>query len=199
MVPISSTDAAVASINGLRPDDKVWLTDLARRSIAHGLESGVPLPAHTVEAGAAVRVVRGSFVTLRTPDADLRGCIGSIEAIRPLFEDVIHNAYAAAFEDPRFPGVQTAELPGLHIHISVLSPREAIACDSEDDLLDQLRPGIDGLVLIDGRRRGTFLPSVWETIHDVREFLTHLKLKAGLPPDYWSASLCFERYTTESW
>jgi AmmeMemoRadiSam system protein A len=112
--------------------------------------------------------------------------------------DVAHNAYAAAFMDPRFLAVTEDELENLEIHISVLTPAVAMTFDSEEDLLKQIRPGIDGLVLEDGRHRGTFLPAVWESLPDVKSFLQHLKQKAGLPDNYWSDSLKVSRYTTES-
>jgi len=120
-----------------------------------------------------------------------------LEARRPLAEDVVQNAFAAAFGDPRFPPVTEPEVDKLDIHISVLSPLEEMHFASEADLLRQIRPGIDGLVLEDGPYRGTFLPAVWESLPDKRDFLRHLKIKAGLPPDYWSNTLRVWRYTTE--
>ena len=112
-------------------------------------------------------------------------------------EDVAENAFAAAFRDPRFPPLRPDEYPRLEYHISILNPPEPMTVTSEADLLQQLRPGVDGLVLIEGARRATFLPSVWEQLPDPRQFLAHLKMKAGLPADYWSDSLRFERYTVE--
>lgn len=140
---------------------------------------------------------RASFVTLQHA-ARLRGCIGTLEPLRPLIEDVSHNAYAAAFEDPRFPALTPAEFESLDVHISVLNDPEPMRFASEAELLAQLRPRVDGLVLQEGRLRGTFLPSVWEQIPAPDEFWRHLKLKAGLPADYWSATLAVQRYTVES-
>lgn len=139
---------------------------------------------------------RATFVTL-TIKKRLRGCIGMLEACRPLAEDVAANACAAAFEDPRFPPLTKKEFGQLGIHISVLSPSEEIKFSSEADLLRQIRPGIDGLILQDGVHRGTFLPSVWSELPEKELFLAHLKLKAGLPADYWSDILRVFRYTTE--
>ena len=131
-------------------------------------------------------------------NGELHGCIGTLEAERSLIIDVVKNAYAAAFRDPRFAALTRSEFQHLDIHISVLSRPEPVHCTSEGDLLRQLRPGVDGLTLIEGRQRGTFLPAVWETLPGPREFLHHLKQKAGLPVDYWSDTIRFERYTADS-
>ncbi len=139
---------------------------------------------------------RATFVTLEI-DGQLRGCIGMLEACRPLAEDVAENAFAAAFRDPRFPPVSPAELDELEISISVLSPPEEMAFPSEADLLEQIRPGVDGLILQEGFRKGTFLPSVWEQLPETEAFFEHLKLKAGLSPGHWSDTLRVFRYTAE--
>lgn len=174
------------------------LLDVARQSIRHGLEHDRPLPVNPADYDERLGTPGASFVTLHLGN-ELRGCIGSLEAHRPLITDVACNAYAAAFQDPRFPPLTAAELAGLKIHISVLNPPEPMECKSEEDLLQQLRPGIDGLILEErGIHRGTFLPSVWRSLPDPRQFLRQLKLKAGLAPDYWSDTLRVSRYTTES-
>lgn len=139
---------------------------------------------------------RATFVTLEIGD-QLRGCIGMLEACRPLAEDVAENAFAAAFRDPRFPPVSPTELDDLEISISVLSPPEEMVFSSEEDLLEQIRPGIDGLILQDGFRKGTFLPSVWEQLPKTEAFFEHLKLKADLAPGHWSDTLRVFRYTAE--
>ena len=139
---------------------------------------------------------RATFVTLTIGGA-LRGCIGMLEACRPLVEDVAENACAAAFDDPRFEPLSKEEFDELDIHISVLSPPEEMTFVSEKDLLERVRPGVDGLILQEGGRRGTFLPSVWEELPDKELFLMHLKMKAGLPNTYWSDSLRVFRYTAE--
>jgi AmmeMemoRadiSam system protein A len=140
---------------------------------------------------------RATFVTLEI-DGELRGCIGTLEAHQPLVCDVAFNAHAAAFSDPRFLPLTEKEYPRLDIHISILSPAQPMKFHSEDNLITQLQPGIDGLILQDGINKGTFLPSVWESLPDARQFFAHLKRKAGLPMDYWSDSLQVYRYTTES-
>jgi AmmeMemoRadiSam system protein A len=112
---------------------------------------------------------------------------------------VSHHAFSAAFKDPRFPPVAADELESLHVHISVLSIPSTVSFDSEADLLDTIQPGRDGLILREGARQATFLPSVWETLPEPVQFLAHLKLKAGLDRNYWSGNISIERYTTESW
>ena len=181
----------------LAPQERMTLLDIARRSIRHGLDSGIPLPIRADDFAPALRAVRASFVTLNRQDM-LRGCIGHLEPILPLVEDVAENAFSAAFRDPRFPPLGAEEYADLVLHISVLTPAEKLECNSESDLLRRMRPHRDGLILADGPRRGTFLPSVWEQLPDPRDFLRHLKRKAGLPDDYWSSSLEIYRYETES-
>jgi uncharacterized protein len=141
--------------------------------------------------------LRASFVTLMR-NHGLRGCIGSLEARRGLLEDVIHNAAAAAFRDPRFPPLRSAELPELEIEISVLSPSAPLPVDDRADLLRRLEPGRHGLILQEGARRATFLPAVWESLPSPEDFLSQLLLKAGLSRDHWSDRLRFFVYTTES-
>jgi AmmeMemoRadiSam system protein A len=176
---------------GARP-----LLDVARASIRSGVERGRPLRPDPLAYPAPLRELRASFVTLHL-EAELRGCVGGLEPVRPLVADVAEHAFAAAFRDPRFPPVAAAELAGLEVHVSVLSPLEPLAFASEDDLLAQLRPGVDGLLLEAGGRRGTFLPAVWEQLPEPREFLRQLKRKAGLAPDFWSDALVVHRYTVE--
>jgi AmmeMemoRadiSam system protein A len=138
------------------------------------------------------------FVTLNRRGY-LRGCIGSITAYRPLAEDVVANARAAAFGDPRFPPLEARELVGLSLEVSLLSDLELMVFDSEADLLQQIRPGEDGLLLEYGSHRGTFLPTVWGSLPDRQLFLNKLKAKAGLSEDIWSPEILVQRYTTRSW
>ncbi|MGR9052241.1 MAG: AmmeMemoRadiSam system protein A [Gammaproteobacteria bacterium] len=172
------------------------LLDLAKASIEHGLKAGKALVPETDAYPPELLEQRASFVTLEKHH-DLRGCIGMLEATRPLVEDVAENAFSAAFRDPRFPPLEASELDDLAIHVSVLTPSEPIRFASERDLIARLRPGIDGLILADGYRRGTFLPSVWESLPEPARFLEHLKQKAGLPRGYWSETLTVRRYETE--
>ena len=139
-----------------------------------------------------------SFVTL-TRQGELRGCMGSIEPRRPLCEDVRQNALAAAFGDPRFSPLSREELDDTRIEVSVLSPIEPLSFSDEADVLNQLRPGIDGIVFEHGGCRSTFLPQVWESLPDPGEFLGHLKRKAGFSADFWAPDVRLWRYTCRKW
>ncbi len=139
-----------------------------------------------------------SFVTL-TQNEQLRGCIGTPEAWRPLTEDVQANAVAAALRDPRFAPLQAQEWPHTRVEVSVLSSLEPMAFADEADALAQLRPGVDGLVLTCGRHRATFLPQVWEQLPDPASFVTQLKRKAGLPAHFWAPDLQLQRFTVSKW
>lgn len=179
------------------PAERAALLRVARRAIAHGVEHGRPWLPDPGEHTAALRAPGASFVTLER-GGELRGCMGSLEAVRPLVVDVAHNAYAAAFRDPRFAPLRREELADLDVHLSLLSVPEPLAFDSEPELLAQLRPGVDGLILEDAGRRGTFLPAVWEKLGAPSEFLAALKEKAGLDREHWSPRLRAWRYTAES-
>lgn len=176
--------------------EQVLLLDLARASIHHGLQAGRPLAAALAGLAAELVMPRASFVTLER-GGRLRGCIGSLEAWRPLAVDVAENAFAAAFRDPRFPPLRGDEAADLAIHLSLLTPAVAMVFSSEADLLAQLQPGVDGLILAEGPCRGTFLPSVWAELPTPQLFLLQLKRKAGLAVDYWSPGVRIWRYTTE--
>jgi len=185
------------SLTALTTDEQQQLLDVAAASIRSELTTGRPPEVSADDFSPALRNLRATFVTLRI-GGTLRGCMGSLTASNPLVCDVARNACTAAFRDPRFPPVSQAESDQLEIHISVLSPPEPLPFTSEADLLCRIRPGIDGLILYEDGHRGTLLPAVWEHIRDPREFLDHLKLKAGLPADYWSETIRIERYTAES-
>ncbi len=139
-----------------------------------------------------------TFVTL-TRHGQLRGCIGSLEAWRPLGQDVRDNALAAALRDPRFAPVTAGELPSIRVEVSLLTAPEAMSFADEADALARLRPDVDGVILSAGRRRATFLPQVWEQLPAPAEFIAHLKLKAGLPADYWGPDVRLERYAVRKW
>lgn len=172
------------------------LLSVARDSIQVGVKTGHALKLDLKTYPEELLIHRATFVTLEEHHL-LRGCIGMLEAIRPLVEDVAENAFLAAFRDYRFEPVTEDEIADLEIHISILSPVETVDFDSEQSLLMQLRPGIDGLILLEGSRKGTFLPSVWESLPDPDQFLRNLKQKAGLPADYWSEAIKVLRYETE--
>jgi len=180
----------------LSPADRATLLDVARASIQHGLRHRQALAVNPGDYPETLRPLRATFVTLEI-GGQLRGCIGALTAYQPLVQDVAAHAYAAAFEDPRFAELRPDELPKLEIFISVLSPPEPMQFSSEEDLLKQVRPGVDGLILEFRHYRATFLPAVWESLPDPYVFLAQLKHKAGLPLDFWSPELRVERYTTE--
>lgn len=182
--------------NQYNSEDRKVLLGWAKASIQHGLETGRPIPPNLSGLPTKLTEQRATFVTLEK-NQQLRGCIGMLQATRPLVEDIANNAFSSAFKDPRFPALEKQELEYLDIHISILSPSEPLNFSSEQDLLAQLRPGIDGLILEEGSKRGTFLPTVWESLSEPEKFLAYLKQKAGLAEDYWSDTLKIQRYTTE--
>lgn len=171
------------------------LLGLARESIDYGFEHGAPLPVHVDDMPSALVEPAATFTTLRR-GVELRGCCGRLEASQPLASDVAYSAFQAAFRDSRFEPLRRDELPGIRLEVSVLSPMQPLEVSDEQDLLRQLEPGVDGLVLVEGLRRATFLPKVWESLPEPQQFLAQLKQKCGLPPDYWSARLEFLRYST---
>lgn len=154
--------------------------------------------AAAVAAHQALAEPGATFVTL-TQNGRLRGCIGSLEAFRPLAADVAENALAAAFRDPRFPPLADAEFAPTRIEVSLLDAPTAIEFSDEADAIAQLRPGIDGLVLSHGHRRATFLPQVWETLAAPAHFMAELKRKAGLPADFWDGEMTLARYGVKKW
>jgi uncharacterized protein len=184
------------ALMSLSKDHQELLLEIARNSIQQGLLTGKALPIDLIEYPENIQERMASFVTLSLHQ-ELRGCIGVLEAIRPLAIDVAENAFAAAFRDSRFPVVTIQEFKDLEIHLSLLTPAEPVVFNSEEELISLLNPGIDGLILEEGRRRGTFLPSVWEALPRPEEFLQHLKQKAGLSADYWSDEIRMFRYRTE--
>jgi len=177
-----------------RPDLGKALLGIARSAI--GVELGMPgqdKPAHALlgQPGA-------TFVTLKRA-GDLRGCIGSLRATRPLGVDVHANAIAAAFGDPRFPPLARFEFEEIVVEVSLLTADEPIDVADEADLIARLRPGIDGLILGYGHQRATFLPQVWDALPDPRDFVAALKRKAGLPEHFWSPQMNVSRYGVTKW
>ncbi len=170
---------------------------VAKESILFALDFDTEMRGDHEATDSLLLQPRASFVTLQRCGV-LRGCIGCLEPIEALLDSIAHNAYKAAFEDHRFKPLTLGETEDLSIHISVLNNSEPVQFSSLDDLLQQLRPGVDGLTIRDGTRCGTFLPSVWEHLPEPLEFINQLKKKAGLPTSYWSKSLSIERYTVES-
>jgi AmmeMemoRadiSam system protein A len=177
-----------------RDSRSVVLVSVARAAIARAAPPDLPLE----WSPDWLRAPAASFVTLRL-EGTLRGCIGSIEARRPLGDDVAYNAYAAAYRDMRFPPLERGEMPRLTVEVSVLSPREPLHAASETEALARMRPGVDGVYLEYHGLSATFLPQVWEGLPDPRDFLGELRRKAGLPPGFWDPELRLSRYTVEKY
>lgn len=181
-------------MNPLSSADEARLLAIAHESLRHGLEHDAALAVALTQESEALREPGASFVSLHRADATLRGCIGSLEAVRPIAQDVAENAFAAAFRDPRFPPVGSEELGALHLSISVLGPHVPIEAESPEALAHQLRPGHDGLVLQQGPRRATFLPAVWRSLADPLAFVHALEQKAGITS--WRTPVEVWRYET---
>lgn len=177
----------------LTPKDQETLLGLARESIEYGVEFNKRFSVNQSSYSEQLQQQAATFVTLRR-NGKLRGCIGSIVAYQALVIDVVEKAHSAAFSDPRFPGLGEEELDGLVLQISILTPLSEIEFSSEQDLLEKIQAGLDGLVIDEGYNKGTFLPSMWEQLPDKEDFLRHLKVKAGLLPDYWSDAIRVSRF-----
>jgi uncharacterized protein len=170
------------------------LISIARSAIGVRLGlAGDPPPGHEALAAPGA-----TFVTLFWCE-ELRGCIGSLRASRPLGEDVRENALNAAFRDPRFPPLTQGEFEATAVEVSLLSPSVSVRFATEEELLARLRPGVDGLALEHGFHRATFLPQVWATLPEPRLFVAELKRKAGLPADFWSPRLNVGLYQVAKW
>ncbi len=173
------------------------LMQLAAASIQRGITHDSPVTLELDSFPSSLRSFGASFVTIEKNGGDLRGCIGSLQPHMSLAKDIAENAFKAGFRDPRFPPLQEEELKDLSLHISILSPSFEMTIKDEADLLDQLRPGKDGLIIQDAGHRALFLPSVWEKLPDKKQFLAHLKQKAGLASNHWSDHFQAWRFITE--
>ncbi|MBT9591250.1 MAG: AmmeMemoRadiSam system protein B [Thiobacillus sp.] len=185
---------ARANLDQVDADKGTTLLKLARSGIASKLGHAAAF----VNPAGWLTEPGASFVTL-TRQGELRGCIGTLEAHRPLGVDVRENAVAAAFRDPRFTPLILAEFEEIRVEVSLLSPSEALVVESEADALAALRPNVDGVVFEYGHYRSTFLPQVWEQLPEPAEFMAHLKRKAGLAADFWEDQVRLSRYTVSKW
>ena len=168
----------------LSDEERGLLLRIARQALA-GAVMGQPMSrVNLAELPTRLNEPGASFVTL-TIHGLLRGCIGTLEAYQSLAEDVQEHAIAAGLQDYRFPPVQAEELNQIEIEVSRLSEPRPLSYATPQELLQRLRPGVDGVVLRDGMRRATFLPQVWEKLPDPAEFLEHLCAKMGADPDLW--------------
>jgi hypothetical protein len=170
------------------------LLSIARNSIEENLFGKAP----RTESAPWLNQSGATFVTL-TKNAELRGCIGSLEPARALGDDVAENALGAAFRDPRFPAMTGAEWPQCRVEVSLLSTPKPLRFADEADLLAQIRAGEDGLILEADGKRGTFLPQVWEGIAEKQVFLKELVRKAGLPADTRLTRCKLSRYRVVKW
>ena len=168
----------------LQDDQRHTLLVIARQSIASVLDAQ-PREWRAEDFDEVLRQPAGAFVTLNTLDGNLRGCIGSIQAVHPLYQAVASSAIAAAFRDPRFPPLHPGELEQLHLEISVMGPIEMVRN------VEEIVVGRDGLILSQGRNAGLLLPQVASEYRWDREtFLNQTCLKAGLPRDAWRSKDC---------
>lgn len=170
------------------------LVEVARRSIRAGFDGRGRYHPDLQALSPVLREPRGAFVTVLV-DGDLNGCMGAIEPTRPLAEVVADEARSAAFEDPRLPPLREEQLARVDLEVSVLSDLEPMAVTSLDELLDALRPGVDGLVIEAGSRRGLFLPQVWEQLPEPAHFVAHLQAKAGIAVGSWPLRMHCHRFT----
>lgn len=178
------------------PDDALGQALLAHARNAIAGEFGVA--AQAIPEHPALGQPGATFVTL-TQRGELRGCIGSLEAWRPLIDDVRANAKAAAFHDPRFAPLARDELDRTRVDVSLLTAAVPVEFTDETDAIRQLRPGVDGMIFECRGRRGTFLPQVWESLPEPGRFFAHLKQKAGFAPDFWSPDVRLYRYEVQKW
>lgn len=170
------------------------LLHLARAAIAKELG----FTSHDLPHSAWLEEPGATFVTLTLHD-QLHGCIGSLEASRPLIDDVRHNAVAAAFQDPRFAPLTREEFAEVIIDVALLSSPQPLHFSSEQDALAQLNPGVDGVIFEYGTDRATLLPHAWADFPHARDLFAHLKSQAGLPEDFWSVNVRLSRFTIERW
>ncbi len=188
MVPSPSSEVRLA------PGDAEALLDLADAAIVEGLLGRRPGAPPECELPPALREDTGLFVTL-TVAGELNGCIGSIEGVEALGRAAVRHAWSAAFADPRLPALRPGDYEELTIEASVLSPLTPMPAASREVVLEDLRQGVDGLVIADGSRKSVFLPSVWEQLPEPTSFLAHLQVKARMRPDAWPVAMRAWRFT----
>lgn len=137
------------------------------------------------------------FVTLHF-NKDLRGCIGSVIAYQTLLQDLLDNARASAFRDPRFSPLEAEELANINLEVSVLTKPIQIEYNNYEELLKIIVPKEDGLIINYNGYQGTFLPQVWEQLQTPELFLEHLAYKANLSPSVYANHPSIYRYRVEA-
>lgn len=173
-----------------------YLLRAARQVLRYKIAHAEELEAERIDP--ALEIASGTFVTL-TVNNELRGCIGNLEPVGSIHEGVKRNATHAALHDYRFPPVTPEELGKINIEISILTPPQRLYYSDWSDLLQKLRPGIDGVILEQEQASATFLPQVWEQLPQPEEFLGHLCTKAGLSPSAWKdGQLVVKTYQVQS-
>ncbi|MDR2592502.1 MAG: AmmeMemoRadiSam system protein B [Chitinispirillales bacterium] len=179
------SDAADGGAEDFNRQEKDYMLKLARETLTSAVRDGTPPPPSKPKPELS-RLAQnyGCFVTLNS-HGQLRGCIGNIEPIKPLYKGIADNAVNAAFHDPRFPRVKAAELGDIKIEVSVLTKPAPLGAKSADEILEKLKPFEHGVILKMGSRQSTFLPQVWEQLPDKVMFLEHLAMKAGAGRDDW--------------
>ena len=182
----------------LTQEEKAFLLRIARESVKFFLEDGKRLDLDPKDVPSKKLTEDGACFVSIHKDGELRGCIGSLEAHRPLVFDVLENALASAFGDARFYPLDRNELDQVKFSISVLSEPKPFRVKDCDDLLKKLKPNKHGLIIKKGIARATFLPVVWEQIPEKEEFLSHLCMKAGLLPNEWRDTKKIEFFVYEA-
>lgn len=181
----------------LTASEEIILLTIANESIKYGLQHHKPGVVMVSKLPAIFHHRCATFVTIYINN-QLRGCIGSLEPRYSVAEDVMRNAFASAFKDPRFPPLNVNEFKDIKLEISLLGPLQPMQFESEENLIAQLQPGKDGILLADAKYRAVFLPLVWEKLPDPKSFIQALKQKAGMPADYWSNSMQAWRFFTRT-
>jgi|WetSurMetagenome_2_1015567.scaffolds.fasta_scaffold103983_2 uncharacterized protein len=178
------------------PQKKEMLS-LAREAIRSHLETGKTPRMEAKKIATYLKKQGCVFVTI-TMNGQLRGCIGHLTSIMPLYKDIVENAVSAAFHDPRFMALQPDELERIKIEISVLGTPEKISYSDSADLLSKIVPLRDGVTISKGFHKATYLPQVWEELTDKEAFMCSLCIKAGLNPYTWKdGKLDIETYRVE--
>lgn len=179
----------------LTPHDADILLDIAEETLRARLSGSAPVD--LTQLPRPLSQPLGAFVTLHV-GGELNGCIGHTVTSAPIAETVAELTVRSAFHDPRLPALRPTDLDDVDIEISLLSERTAVPAHTRGELLAQLRPGVDGLVLTSGHHSALFLPTVWHQLPDPDDFIDRLLRKAGLPADRWPDDMRADVFTTAS-